>query len=114
MSLQGQKRYVEEKSGSVGYEALLFTTQAGKSVKCYADADIPKSPDGTTKYVFGLNLPEFKFHTAGPYPDWINSVGGGAGKFMTEQNANATEGRLGGYGQLYTASPKQHWNLALT
>ncbi len=114
MSLQGQRRYVEEKSGGVGYQALVFTTQGGKSVKCYSDPDIPKSPDATTKYVFGLNLPEFKFHTAGPYPDWINSVGGGAGKFMTEQNANATEGRLGGYGQLYTKSPKQHWNLALT
>jgi hypothetical protein len=114
MSLQGQRRYTEEKVGGVGYNALVFTTQAGKSVKCYADADIPKNPTATTKYIYGLNLPEFKFHTAGKYPDWINSAATGAGKFMVEQNANATEGRLGGYGQLYTNALKQHWNLALT
>ena len=114
MSIQGQKRYVEEKVGGIGYQALVFTTQGGKSVKCYADADIPKNSTATTKYIFGLNLPEFKFHTAGEYPGWLNTVANGAGKFMTEQNANATEGRLGGYGQLYTNSPKQHWNLALT
>jgi hypothetical protein len=114
MSLQGNRRYVEEKVGNVGYQALVFTTQGGKSVKCYSDPDIPKNPTATTKYVFGLNLPKFTFHTAGEYPSWLNTVAGGAGKFMTEQNANATEGRLGGYGQLYTNAPKQHWNLALT
>lgn len=114
MSLGTQRRYVEEKVGTVGYQALMFTTQGGKSVKMYSDADIPKSPDALTKYVFGLNLPEFKFHTADEYPMWLNTVAGGSGKFMTEQNANATEGRLGGYGQLYTGAPGQHWNLALT
>ncbi len=114
MSLQGQKRYVEEKVGGVGYNALVFTTQGGKSVKCYADADIPKDSTAVTKYIFGLNLPEFKFNTAGKYPDWLMGVGGGNAKFMTEQNANATEGRLGGYGQLWTNALRQHWNLALT
>lgn len=114
MSLQGQRRYVDEKVGNVGYKALVFTTQGGKDVKCYSDADIPKNSTATTKYIFGLNLKEFKFRTAGAYPDWLNTVGGGAGKFMTEQNANATSGRLGGYGQLYTKALKQHWNLAIT
>ncbi len=114
MSLQGQKRFVEEKVGGVGFKALIFTTQAGQEVKCYSDADIPMNATATTKYVFGLNLKEFKFRTAGAYPDWINKVADGAGKFMTEQNANATEGRLGGYGQLYTKALKQHWNLAVT
>jgi hypothetical protein len=114
MSLQGQRRYVEEKVGSVGYKALIFTTQDGREVKCYSDADIPKNATATTSYIFGLNLKEFKFRTAGAYPDWINKVADGAGKFMTEQNANATEGRLGGYGQLYTKALRQHWNLALT
>ena len=114
MSLQGQRRYVEEKVGGVGYNALVFSTQAGKSVKCYSDADIPKNSTATTRYVFGLNLPEFKFSTAGEYPSWLNTVGGGGGKFMVEQNANATEGRLGGYGQLWTNALRQHWNLALT
>ena len=114
MSLQGQRRYVEEKVGAVGYKALIFTTQDGKDVKVYSDSDIPKNATATTDYIFGLNLKEFKFRTAGAYPDWINKVADGAGKFMTEQNANATEGRLGGYGQLYTKALKQHWNLALT
>lgn len=114
MSLQGQKRFVEEKVGNVGYKALVFTTQEGREVKCYSDADIPKNSTATTSYIWGLNLKEFKFRTAGAYPDWINKAADGAGKFMTEQNANATEGRLGGYGQLYTKALKQHWNLALT
>ncbi len=114
MSLQGNRRYAEEKVGGVGFNALVFTMQGGKSVKCYSDPDIPKDSTAVTKYVFGLNLPKFKFSTAGAYPGWLNTVGGGAGKFMTEQNANATAGRLGGYGQLFTGAPKQHWNLALT
>lgn len=114
MSLQGQKRYAEEKVGGVGFKALVFTTQEGREVKCYSDADIPKNAAADTEYIFGLNLKEFKFRTAGAYPDWINKVADGAGKFMTEQNANATEGRLGGYGQLYTKALRQHWNLALT
>jgi hypothetical protein len=114
MSLQGQRRYVEEKSGSVGYNALVFTVQGGGSVKVYPDADIPKSADGTSKYIFGLNLPEWKFHTAGEYPSWLNTVANGGTKFMVEQNANATEGRLGGYGQLYTKNLKSNWVLTLT
>ncbi len=114
MSIQGQKRYTTEKSGGIGYEALLFTTQGGKTVRCYSDADIGKNSTATTKYVWGLNMNHWKFHTAGEYPMWLNKVGGGAGQFMTEQNSNATEGRLGGYGQPYTDAPGQHWNLALT
>ncbi len=114
MSLQGQRRYTEEKVGGVGFTALEFTMQGGKSVKCYSDADIPMNATATTKYVFGLNLKKFQFTTAGTYPDWLNTVGGGSGKFMTEQNANATAGRLGGYGNLWTGALKQHWNLALT
>jgi len=113
-SLGTQRRYTEEKVGTVGYQALNFTTQGGKIVKMYSDADIPKNQTATTKYVFGLNVPEWKFHTADEYPMWLNTVAGGAGKFMTEQNANATEGRLGGYGQLYTGALSQNWNLALT
>jgi hypothetical protein len=114
MSLQGAKTYTTEKVGTVGYKALEFTSQGGKTVKMYSDADIPRNKTATTKYVFGLNVPTWKFHTAGEYPMWLNKVGGGAGQFMTEQNANATEGRLGGYGQLYTTAPGQNWVLALT
>ncbi len=114
MSLQGQKRYIDEKTGTVGYKALEFTTQGGKTVKAYSDADIPKSADAATQYIWGLNLDHFKFHTATEFPMWLASVANGSGKFMTEQNANATEGRLGGYGQLYTDAPGQHFNLAIT
>ena len=118
MSLQGARRYVDEKVGNVGYKALVFTTQDGRDIKCYPDSDIPKDATAVTKYIFGLNLPEFKFRTAGAYPDWLtNPLAGGNGamsKFMVEQNANASSGRLGGYGQLYTKAFKQHWNLALT
>lgn len=114
MSLQGARRYVDEKVGNVGYKALIFTTQGGKDVKCYSDADIPKNSTATTRYIWGLNLKEFKFRTAGEYPQWLNTVGAGGPKFMTEQNANATSGRLGGLGQLYTKKLRQHWNLALT
>lgn len=113
-SIQGQRRYVEEKTGTVGYQALVFTTQGGKSVKVYSDADIPKNPAGTSKYVYGLNMDQWKFHTADEYPMWLATAGGASNKFMAEQNANATEGRLGGYGQLYTTAPGQNWNLALT
>jgi hypothetical protein len=108
------RRYTTEKVGTVGYEALMFTTQGGKAVKVYSDADIPKSADGTLQYVFGLNLDQWKFHTADDYPMWLASVANGGGKFMVEQNANQTEGRLGGYGQLYTNAPGQNWNLALS
>jgi hypothetical protein len=108
------RRYTTEKVGTVGYEALMFTTQGGKSVKVYSDADMPKSADGTKQFVFGLNLDQWKFHTADEYPMWLASVANGGGKFMLEQNANSTEGRLGGYGQLYTNAPGQNWNLSLT
>jgi len=114
MSLQGQRRYTEEKVGSVGYQALNFTTQGGKSVKLYSDADIPKNATATTKYIWGLNLDLFKFHTADTFPMWLNTVANGGQKMRVEENANASEGRLGGYGQPYTWAPGQHWNLAIT
>lgn len=113
MSLGSARRYTDEKVGTVGYQALNFTTQGGKTVKMYSDADIPKDPGATTRYVFGLNLPTWKFQTADDYPMWLAATGGDS-KFMVEQNANASEGRLGGYGQLYTIAPGQNWNLALT
>ena len=114
MSLGSQRMYTDEKVGTVGYQALNFTMQGGKTVKMYSDADIPRSPDASTRYVFGVNLPTWKFQTADDYPMWLASVATGGGKFMVEQNTNSSEGRLGGYGQLYTIAPGQNWNLALT
>lgn len=113
-NLGANRRYVDEKVGTVGYKALEFTSQGGKTVKLYSDADIPKSPDGTGHYVFGLNMDTWKFHTADEYPMWLASVANGGGKFMLEESANQSEGRLGGYGQLYTKAPGQNFILTLT
>lgn len=113
-NLGAQRRYVDEKAGTVGYKALEFTSQGGKTVKMYSDADMPKSADGLTQYVHGLNMDTWKFHTADEYPMWLNTIAKGGGKFMVEQNANQTEGRLGGYGQLYTKAPGQNFVLGLT
>lgn len=112
--LQSSKRYVEEKVGSVGFQALEFSSQGGKKVKVYSDADIPKSPDGLTQYVFGLNMDTWTFHSADEYPMWLTSVANGSTKFMLETNANQSEGRLGGYGNLYTNAAGQNFVLALT
>lgn len=113
-NLGSQRRYVEEKVGTVGFKALEFTSQGGKTVKLYSDADIPKTPAGTGQYVFGLNMDTWKFHTADEYPMWLASVANGGGKYMLEENANQSEGRLGGYGQLYTKAPGQNFILTLT
>jgi hypothetical protein len=113
-NLGSDRRYVDEKVGTVGFKALEFTSQGGKTVKLYSDADIRKNAAGTTQYVYGLNMDTWKFHTADEYPMWLASVANGGGKFMLEENANQTEGRLGGYGQLYTKAPGQNWVLALT
>jgi hypothetical protein len=114
MSMQGQKRFIDEKVGSVGYRALEFTLQGGKSVKVYSDADIRKSPDATTSYVFGLNQDTWKLHTAEEYPMWLNTVANGGQRMTVEQNANSSEGRLGGYGNHYTNAAGQNWVLAVT
>lgn len=114
MSIEGQKRYTDEKVGSIGYRALEFTMQGGKSVKVYSDADIRKSADGTKQYMFGLNLDTWKFHSAEEYPMWLNTVANGGMKMTVEQNANASQGRLGGYAEHYTKAPGQNWVLEVT
>ena len=114
LSLQGSKRYITEKTGTVGFEALAFTSQGGKVVKVYQDADIPKSPDGTKTLVYGLNLDTWHFESADEYPMWLTSVANGSTKFMLNASANQSEGRLGGYGQLYTKAPGQNFVLSLT
>jgi hypothetical protein len=114
LSLQGSKRYLDEKVGTVGFKALAFTSIGGKVVKVYQDADIPKSPDGTKTLVYGLNLDSFKFHTADEYPMWLTSVANGSTKFMLNASANQSEGRLGGYGNLICKAPGQNFVLSLT
>lgn len=114
ISLQGSKRYLDEKTGTVGFQALAFTSQGGKIVKVYQDADIPKSPDGTKTLVYGLNLDTWKFHTADEYPQMLTSVANGSTKFALATSANQSEGRIGGYGNLYTNAPGQNFVLSLT
>jgi hypothetical protein len=102
MSLDSSVRRTEQKVGKVGFEGLAFTSQTGKTVKMYADSDIPLGPNGE-ELVFFLNMDKWKFHTAEEWGMWLTADG--AKKFMTEENANAREGRLGGYGNPYTRRP---------
>jgi hypothetical protein len=104
MSLEGQRRYADEKVGKVGFTGLEFSSISGKSVKLFADPDIPLGPSGE-ELVFGLNMPKWTFHTAEEWPMWLTADG--AKKFLTEENANAREGRLGGYGNLYPTTANQ-------
>lgn len=115
VSIGANRRYVDDNVGGVGFKALVFTIQGGREVKCYPDADLPKSPDGTKTLVFGLNMDTWTFKTADEYPMWLTQVaGGGAQKFMLHASENASEGRLGGYGNAFTTAPGQNFVLILT
>lgn len=102
MSIDTSVRRTEQKIGKVGFEGLAFTSQTGKTVKLFADPDIPLGPSGE-ELVFGLNMDKWKFHTAEEWGQWLTADG--QKKFMTEENTNTREGRLGGYGNLYTRRP---------
>lgn len=110
MSLDSSVRRAEQKVGKIGFEGLAFTSQTGKTVKLFADSDIPLGANGE-ELIFGLNMSKFKFHSAEEWPMWL--TGDGSKKFLTEENANAREGRIGGYGNLYTTRPGGHWVMAL-
>ena len=111
MQLQGAVRYVDETIGRVGFTGLEFTAQSGRKVKLWSDPDIGERGDGA-KLVVGLNLPTWKLHSAEELPMWLNAKDDG--KFMSEENANARQGRVGGYAQLYTKAPGENFVLALT
>lgn len=111
MSLEGARRYADEKIGRVGFTGIEFVSQSGRTVKCFADPDIRLSPNGN-RVVFGLNMDTWKFHTAEEWPMWL--TGDGEKKFMTEENANSREGRLGGYGMLYTRAAGENFYLELS
>lgn len=110
MSIDSSVRRTEQKIGKVGFEGLAFTSQTGKTVSLYADADIPLGPNGE-ELIFGLNMPKWRFHTAEEWPMWLTADG--AKKFMTEENSNTREGRLGGYGNAYCKAPGQQWVMLL-
>ena len=112
MTLESNRRYDgEEKVGSVGFRSLEFISQGGQTVKCFGDPDIRLLPNGATP-IYGMNLDSWTLHTAEEYPMWLTEDG--KKKFMTEENSNAVEGRIGGYGNLYTNSPHDNFVLGLT
>ena len=111
MSLEGQRRYADETIGKVGFTGLEFTKQgSSKTISLFADPDIGLGPNGE-ELIFGLGMDTWVFHTAEEWPMWLTRDG--EKKFMTEENANAREGRLGGYGNLYTTAPGHNFVLLL-
>jgi hypothetical protein len=109
--LQTQKRYVDETVGRVGYKGLEFATQGGKVIKLWSDSDIRKSPDGK-RVVYGIKRDSWKFHTALDYPLWLTIDG--KREFDLERDANQSEGRIGGYGEIYCNEPGNNFVLELT
>ena len=104
-----RQRSAEEKVGRVGYTGIEVTSQSGKTVKCWGDPSIRKLPDASEP-VYGLNMNGWVLHSAEDYPMWLTAD---EKKFMTEENANAKEGRVGGYGECYTNAPGENWVLSL-
>lgn len=111
-SLETQRmRTAEEKVGRVGYTGIEVTSQSGKTVKCWGDPSVQKSPNGNPM-VYGLNMESWVLHSAEAYPMWLTADG--EKKFLTEENANAREGRVGGYAQAYTNALGEQWVLELS
>lgn len=113
LALGTQKVYADEKVGNVGFQGIQFPSQGGRTIKLFPDADIPKDKNGN-KLCFGLNLDCWKLHSAEELPMWLTAAAQGDKKFMVEENANASEGRLGGYGQLYPDAPGNNFVLTLS
>jgi hypothetical protein len=109
MSLEGQRRYADTKVGNVGFTGLKFVSQQGSEVEMYADPDIGLGPSGE-ELIYGLNRDTWVFHTAEEWPMWLTGDGQ---RMRPEENANATEGRLGGYGNQYTRAAGQNFVLLL-
>jgi hypothetical protein len=105
-----RQRPSEEKIGRVGYTGIEVTSQSGKTVKCWGDPSIRLLPSGAEP-VYGLNMDGWLLHSAEEYPQWLTAD---EKKFMTEENANAKEGRVGGYAEAYTNKPGENWLLGLT
>lgn len=92
LSLAGQRRYADEKVGGVGFSGIEFANGAGAPVKCYPDIDIKG------RIVRGVDMDGLEFKSADEYPMWMTVDG--KKEFFTEANANAFQGRIGGYGQV--------------
>lgn len=92
-TLGSARRYADEKVGRVGFTGIEFANGDSSPVRCYPDIDIKG------RKVYGLDLPAFDFKSADDFPMWMTIDG--KKEFFTESNANAFQGRIGGYGQLY-------------
>lgn len=106
LSLGSQRRYADEKVGSVGFTGLQFVsgTMSGP-VKCFQDPDCPQN------VIYGLTMDTWTFASAGDYPDWLNMNGN---RYEQEESSNSFEGRIGGYAQMYTTAPGKTFRLDLT
>lgn len=113
MSLEGQRqRPASETVGKVGYTGLEVVSQNGKTVKCWGDPSIRRTPAGK-RAVWGLNLDFWTFVSMEQFPMWLTNDKSKSESFMTESNANAVQGRLGGYPQVVCNNFQQQWLLSL-
>lgn len=110
LTLEGNRRYADEKIGRVGFTGIEFISQSGKVVKIFGDPNVRKLPNGNTP-VWGLALDTWKYHSAQEDPMWLTEDG--TQRMTVEANANAKEGRIGGYAEHYTRSPKDNFLLEL-
>lgn len=112
-SLESQRvRTAEERVGKVGYTGLEVVMQNGKTVKVWGDPSIRRAPDGK-RLVWFLNLDYWSFVSMEQFPMWLTSDKTKSESFMTEANANALQGRLGGYPQLVCTNFMQQALLKL-
>lgn len=96
------KKYgtLDTKVGTIGFRGMEFTGHNGKVVSVYPDPECPKN------LIYGLDLSDCVFATAGEFPDFLTVNGN---KYELEPAANAAQGRIGGYGQFYLETPGNHF-----
>lgn len=94
-------RYVDTKVGNVGFTGIQFTKHGGKPVEIYPDADCPYN------LIRGFGMNGWVFASAGEFPDFLNFDG--SKSLMLEEASNSGEGRLGGYSQAYTETPRDNF-----
>jgi hypothetical protein len=92
LTLGTQRRYADVKVGTVGFTGIEFANGEGAPVKCFPDIDMKG------RKVRGLDMDGLEFKSADDYPLWLTV--GDQKEFFSEANANAFQGRIGGYGQL--------------
>ncbi len=105
LDLGTRVRYVDTKVGNVGFTGIQFTSHGGKPVEVYPDADCPYN------LIRGFGMDGWTFASAGEFPDFLNFDG--SKSLMVEEASNSGEGRLGGYSQAYTETPRDNFVASL-